>query len=114
LKSLWQIFVPTQRNNPIGKKLFYSTRFHRVWDSKVMEITKGLTICTPTKGQWMAGDGKLFLEKMIPVLIFCTEEEINKICDMSASYYEQKAMFFYKVTDSVQIINYKNGKREKC
>jgi hypothetical protein len=105
-KALYQIFVPTQRNNPVGKNKFYSTRFHRVWDQKVRTITGGLTIHTPTKGQWVAPDGKLFQERMIPVQIVCTDDEIIQIADMTAQYYEQEAIMYFMVTSKVVIRQY--------
>jgi hypothetical protein len=106
MKSLWQIMVPTQRNKPIGKNPGYSTRYHRIWDSKVRKITNGLTIQKPVRGQWFAPDGELFVERMIPVLIYCTEEQIDAIADMSAAYYDQKAIMYYKITDTVVIKHY--------
>ena len=84
MKTLWVILVPTihsHNNKPIH------VRFHRVWDKKVRDITGGLTILHPAKGQWVSPDGVLFTERMIPVQIMCTAEEIEKISDMSAAYY---------------------------
>lgn len=101
-KSLWEIFVPTKTNE--GELL--QTRFHKVWDNKVRNITGGLTICAPTKGHWIATDGEVFSERMIPVRVFCTREQIINICDMTAAYYKQKAIMFYLVTSEVEIRNY--------
>jgi len=102
MKALWEIFVPTITNE--GEPI--RTRFHRVWDDKVKKITGGLTICHPTKGEWVAPDGENFKERMIPVRIMCTEEQIEEISDMTASYYEQKAIMFFKVTEDVEIRHY--------
>ena len=99
---LWEILVPTIRND--GKP--YRTRFHRVWDEKVRSISSGLTILNPTRGQWIAPNGELFVERMIPVRIACTEAQINEIADMTAKYYDQKAIMFYRVADKVTIKHY--------
>lgn len=102
-KQLWVILVPTihsDSGNPI------KVRHHRIWDAKVREITGGLTILHPAKGQWISPDGVLFAERMIPVQIMCTEEEIERISDMTAKYYKQLAIMFYKVSDDVRIKNY--------
>lgn len=105
MKTLWEILVPTIMNNkPIR------TRYHRVWDKKVHEISGGLTILSPTKGYWQSPDNELFVERMIPVRIYCTEDEINKIADMSAKYYQQIAIMFYKISNDVFIKYYKKGK----
>lgn len=102
MKKLWEIFVPTQTNEGVHLR----TRFHKVWDEKVREITGGLTICAPTKGHWVLQDGQVFSERMIPVRIFCTREEIIQISDVTAAYYKQKAVMFYLVTENVEIRNY--------
>tara|TARA_Y100000034_G_C6896119_1_gene413180 strand:+ start:1905 stop:2099 length:195 start_codon:yes stop_codon:yes gene_type:complete len=60
-----------------------------------------------TKGEWISPDGVLFRERMIPVRICCTEEQIEKIADMTAKYYEQEAIMYYTVSNYVVIKNYK-------
>jgi len=99
-KGMWEILVPTERRAESGK--FYTTRFHRVWDGKVRTITGGLTVMAPAKGQWvnpMTGD--LFRERMIPVRIMATRDEIEKIIDMTLKYYNQLAVLCYKISDEV-------------
>lgn len=98
-KALWEIFVPTQDNN--GKP--FRTRYHRVWDKKVREISGGLTILKPATGQWISDSDELFKERMIPVRIMCTEEEIVKIAEETKKYYDQLAVMYYKITDKVVI-----------
>ena len=85
---MWEILVPTVSNE--GKP--YRTRYHRVWDAKVREIAGGLTILRPAIGQWVSPDGDLFKERMIPVRVMCTEEEINKIIKITIDYYDQIAV----------------------
>jgi hypothetical protein len=100
--ALWEILVPTEKRIPTGKP-FYTTRFHRVWDDRVRAITGGLTIMTPAKGQWVSPDGELFKERMIPVRICATTEQINEIIDMTLEYYDQLAVLCYKLSDTVII-----------
>ena len=99
--KLYEILVPTISNegNP------FRTRYHKVWDAKVRALTNGLTIMAPSKGQWVH-NGDLYLERMIPVRIACTEEQINKIADMTAKYYNQLAIMFYLISEEVTIKNY--------
>lgn len=104
-KSMWEILVPTLRMSD-GKP--YKTRFHRVWDAKVRKISGGLTIQTPAKGQWIARDGELFVERMIPVRIMCARDEIMAIIDMTMAYYEQLAVLAYKISDDV-ILKHSDG-----
>lgn len=79
----------------------YKTRYHRVWDEKVRAITGGLTILTPAKGQWVSPEGELFVERMIPVRIVASREEIEQVIDMTITYYDQLAVLCYKVSDEV-------------
>lgn len=102
---LYEILVPTQNND--GKP--FRTRFHKVWDEKVRKITGGLTIIPPVKGEWIRSDGKLFQERMIPVRIACTPEQMDQIADMTAKYYNQLAIMYYLVSKEVTIKNYNNG-----
>jgi hypothetical protein len=105
MKPLWEILVPTVKD--AAKNKFYTARYHRVWDVRVRETTGGLTILSPSKGQWVSPHGETFVERMIPVRIHCTEDEINRIADFTASYYNQQAIFFYKVSDHVVVKHYK-------
>lgn len=95
-KCLWEILVPTTRND--GRP--FRTRYHRVWDGKVRSISGGLTIMPVAKGQWVYRD-KLHQERMIPVRIIATREEIESIIDMTASYYDQIAVLAYRISDEV-------------
>lgn len=106
-KSMWEILVPTVKPNTNCAK-FFTTRYHRVWDSKVREITGGLTILPPSKGQWGSPHGTLFIERMIPVRIIASRSEIEKVIDITLEYYLQEAVLCYKVSDEV-ILKYAEG-----
>ena len=103
-RSVWEILVPTVRND--GRP--FRTRYHKIWDSKVREISGGLTICPPTKGEWVNPSGTLFTERMIPVRIIATKEEMDKIVDMTINYYDQEAVLAYKIADEY-ILKYRSG-----
>ena len=99
-KGMWEILVPTERRLNPGK--YYTTRYHRVWDTKVRTITSGLTIMAPARGQWINPlTGELFQERMIPVRVMATREEIEKVVDLTLKYYEQLAVLCYKISDEV-------------
>lgn len=102
--SMWEILVPTMRQD--GRPI--RTRFHRVWDEKVRAISNGLTILPPTIGQWVSPiDETLYKERMIPVRIMCTREQIEQIIDMTIDYYEQEAVLAYRVSTEC-ILRYAN------
>lgn len=95
---MWEILVPTERRSD-GAPI--RTRFHRVWDSKVREISGGLTIMKPANGQWVCPEGNLYRERMIPVRFLATREQMSRIADMTAVYYDQLAILCYRVGSDV-------------
>lgn len=100
--KFYEILVPTVSNE--GKP--FRTRYHKVWDAKVRQITGGLTIISPIKGQWISNNGELFRERMIPVRIACTKEQIETVADITAAYYKQHAIMYYLISEEVTIKNY--------
>lgn len=96
MSAMWEILVPTERRKD-GKPI--RVRYHRVWDEKVRAIAGGLTILRPAKGQWKSPAGEIFVERMIPVRILCSQDDIEKIAKMTAVYYDQLAVLYYKVSD---------------
>lgn len=96
---LWEILVPTVDNS--GKP--FRTRYHRVWDAKVRLLTGGLTVLKPAVGQWVSPDGELFRERMIPVRIACSRDQIEQIIDMTLKYYDQLAVMAVKISEEVII-----------
>jgi hypothetical protein len=107
LMEMFEILVPTVRND--GRPI--STRFHRVWDAKVRAISGGLTVLSPARGQWVSPDGRLFHERMIPVRIACEPDQMEAIADLTARYYEQLAILYYRVSDHVRIKHYDSAKK---
>lgn len=95
---MWEILVPTIRRAD-GKPL--RKRFHQVWDRMVRDISGGLTIMPPSKGQWVCPKGDLYVERMIPVKFLATEEQMEEIVDMTAIYYDQLAVLCTRVADKV-------------
>jgi hypothetical protein len=124
---MWEILVPTEKRvktKPPGpgvghlysdgypgelerwrKRNSYTTRYHRVWDGKVREITGGLTIAAPVKGEWVSPEGDLFRERMIPVRIVATRDQISEVVKMTMEYYDQLAVLCYKLSDEVLLVN---------
>lgn len=92
--ELWEILVPCQYND--GRPV--RTRHHRVWDARVRAISGGLTILKPGVGQW-EHEGELYKERMIPVRIMATEEQMHAVADITIQHYEQLAVMFYRVSE---------------
>lgn len=97
---LWKIYVPKASNDGVDFTLDY----HRAWDACVREIAGGLTIDRSVTGQWVSRQDGLFIEKMIPVEIACTEEQIYKIVAFTMQHYDQLAISVAKLSDDFRII----------
>jgi len=101
-KFLWEILVPAILD---GDDI--SVAYHQFWNQKVCKITSGLTILTPVKGSWSFNLSDDFLsERMIPVRIACTWQQIREIAEITANYYKQECIMFYKLSDDVTIKYY--------
>jgi hypothetical protein len=97
-RGLWEILVPVRDNR--DKKI--AVRFHQGWDAKVREISGGLTIRKPERGQWVHPESKaLFAERMIPVKFMGTRDEAERITEMTLDYYDQEAVMCYKIAEEV-------------
>lgn len=108
-KTLWEILVPSHSNEGIEYKLDH----HREWDTRVREISGGLTILKTAKGQWVDEKRGLFFDKMIPIRIYCTELDIDTIIQLTLQHYDQKAVLAYQVSSNVKLVyrNHSQGER---
>lgn len=97
---MWEILVPTVRND--GRP--FRLRFHRVWDRQVIATAGGLTVLRPAKGSWVSDAGDLYAERMIPVRVACTEEEIVEIAEFTKRYYDQIKVLVCRISDDVRFI----------
>ena len=97
---LWEILVPTiMEESPVR------TRHHKEWDKYVRRIANGLTVLRPAKGQWMDPESKsLIAERMIPVRIICTKEQILRIANFTKVHYKQKAVLAYLLSSDVLMV----------
>lgn len=98
-KSLWEILVPSYSNEGIE----YELTHHQQWDEKVRNISGGLTILRTARGQWINEEGRLFFDRMIPVRVYCTEPDIEKIIDLTLDHYNQEAILAYQVSTNVKL-----------
>lgn len=99
MRSLWEILVPKSSNEGIE----FTREFHNQWDEKVRNISGGLTILKTAIGQWVSPDEKTFVERMIPVRIYCTEEQIDNIVNITLEHYGQRAVLAYEISKKVKL-----------
>jgi hypothetical protein len=66
-----------------------------------------MTILSPAKGHWIDdSDGKLYVDRVIPVNLIATEEDMEAIAKITMSHYDQLAVMFFKLSDRA-IIRYR-------
>ena len=106
MKKLWEIYVPTMRKS--GKPI--RVRHHKAWDNKVIKITGGLTILKPAVGYWWGPVGGIERERMIPVRIVATEEEINKVIEATFKHYQDEEAVLCVEISNKTILRYRNEK----
>jgi len=94
--KLYEIFVPVADNN--GKE--FSLVTHILWDEKVIKITGGLTLCVTIEGKWLTTTK----EKMIPVRIVATSQQMAEIAELTMEHYDQEAVMYYVVSPDVTIV----------
>ncbi len=100
-EALWRILVPTKYED---SQKPVSIRHHKQFDKYVLTIVNGLTILPPTiKGIWKS-DGKEYIDRTIPVDIYCSEKQITKIARFAKSHYRQLSIMYFKITDQVFFI----------
>lgn len=97
--AMWCVLVPCNYND--GRPV--RTRHHREWDKRVRRITGGLTILPPAKGQW-EHEGTLYRDRVIPVYVIATEEQMRRIAKITMEHYNQLAVMVFKVSSETHLI----------
>lgn len=96
MTQLWEILVPASKRDKE-----FSYEHHKEWDAYVRGIAGGLTVYRAAKGEWVSPEGHLFKDRMIPVRIACSEEEIKTIMEFTQKHYDQVAVFAYLISERV-------------
>ncbi len=105
MKILYEVLVPTIYGDTVKP---IKTRHHKEWDKQVQRISGGMTILSPAKGKWIF-KGEEFPEKVSPVRIMCSQDDMIKIVKMTLKHYRQKAVMFYVLSNQVFIVSLKDG-----
>lgn len=100
-ENLYEILVPTIYGDTMKP---IRTKHHKRWDERVKKVAGGLTIMHPAKGYWVH-QGEDFTERVIPVRIQCTTDQIYQIAAITAQHYRQKAVMFYRISSDSHILS---------
>lgn len=106
MSELWEILVPCNWND--GKPV--RTRHHREWDKRVRAVAGGLTVLKPGRGQW-EHEGELFRDRVIPVRIRATMEQMERVANITIQHYEQLAVMYYMVSEACITLYATDGQR---
>ncbi len=87
------------------------TRHHREWDKRVRAVAGGLTILKPGLGQW-EHEGELFRDRVIPVRVKATRDQMKTIADITIQHYEQIAVMYYMVSEMSVTVYATDSQRE--
>lgn len=90
-KILYEILIPTKYGNNLKP---ISTKHHKSWDKWVRSKSGGLTILSPSRGQWV-DKSTLYEERVIPVRIMTTEKIMTQVVKFTKSHYRQRAVMFF-------------------
>lgn len=105
-RQLWEIYVPSHWNR--GAEI--PVEWHEAWDAKVREISGGLTLLHPVKGQWLFNGGCIH-EEVIPCRVLATRRELDKILAITLEHYpDQHSILAYRVSDEV-VLRYRHEDR---
>jgi hypothetical protein len=96
LKAMWEILVPASNH-----KDKFSYDHHKEWDAFVRQFSDGITVLRGAKGEWKSPDGTVFKDRMIPVRIICTEEDIKRIVRFTIEHYNQEAVLAYMLSNTI-------------
>jgi hypothetical protein len=99
-EEMWEILVPA--SNKIQE---FTYEHHKAWDEFVIGISGGITIMKTVKGEWVSPNNVRFKDRMIPVRIKCSADDIDKIIDFTIKHYEQEAVLAYKISEEVILRN---------
>ena len=104
-KFVWEILVPASSK----EKKWINYQHHKSWDAYVRSVSGGLTIFSGAKGEWESPDGTLYRDRMIPVRIACTKDEIKTIAKFTIKHYAEEAVLYYKVSSKINILHDENN-----
>lgn len=104
-KKLYEIQIPVAPNLPevfiCDKNGNFNQEYHDRFLAKVLTVANGYTALPIVEGAWINGSGKTFIEKMIPVRIFCTDENITEIASFAKRHYDQEAIFVVELGTAI-------------
>lgn len=96
--GVWRIMVPEKDN--CGRR--FSARENLAWEDAVINISGGWTIQPLATGAWTDGEeDTVQIERMKPVDIICTDEQIKQIVNLTGHRFRQKVVLAYKISEHI-------------
>lgn len=96
--KLYEVLVPTIMNGVPVK-----TKYHKLWDQKIIALVGGISILHPLLGKWKSSTESVVNERMILCRIACKPAQVHEIIEITKKHYNQEAVMMYKISDEVII-----------
>ena len=95
-QKLYEILIPIINNR--GER--FSAEHHKKWNNKALKIAGKFIIMKVIKEEWINLFGKEFYKnKMIPIRISCTKNQIEKIIQITIKHYNQEVILAYIISE---------------
>lgn len=91
-ETTFDVILKTCENN-FDRGWIFTTKHHRIFYKFILNLSKGYSVLNELEGVWQNEKGTIYQEKMIPVRIACTDEQIKEIAEFAKAHYEQEAIF---------------------
>jgi len=109
-KSLWEIMIPKN----IDKHTIFHVSSHRQWNKYVEELTGGMVFFSNLDRRWISSTKTSpYFDNKIPVRIFCSKEQMDKIIDFTMQHYDQKHVIAYELSNNIILKHNGNEINEK-
>lgn len=90
--TAFDVILKTCENN-FDRGWLFTAKHHRIFYKFILNLSKGYSVLSELEGVWQNEKGTIYQEKMIPVRIACTDEQIKEIAEFAKTHYEQEAIF---------------------
>jgi len=93
--KLFEILIPAERK----------LEHHLDWDAKVTSITGGLSIMPIIRGHWQSDLECIVREKMVPVRLIASDEQMLQIAQLTGEHYQQKSIMYYVISQEAFVVS---------
>jgi hypothetical protein len=96
---LWEIFIPKNHN----KEMIYGVSHHREWNRKVTKETNVILLSSSSYKEKSCPtiEEPFFSEEMLLLRVYCTQEELDRILDITVDHYDRDKIIAFKISENM-------------